>query len=77
MLGDRTDANGHTKIQKIKMWRFVCYLARGPPEELGQGERELEVCHACSNTWCVRPSPLRWNSHPRNMQEKTPTRKRR
>ena len=77
MLADWRDANGRRQVLKIKMWRFVCYLARGPPEAVEQGEPEPEVCHACSNTWCVRPSHLRWDSHRRNMQEKTPKRKRR
>ena len=56
----------------IRMHRFVCWLARGPPEH-----HDLEVCHSCSNTSCVRPSHLRWDTHKNNMQEKASRKRRR
>ena len=39
---------------RLRMHRFVCYLACGPPDEADHGAR-----HACSNKACVRPSHLR------------------
>ena len=78
MCGDRliSERPRRTTPLTIRMWRFACYLARGPPPEVAEGETELEVCHACSNTWCVRPSHLRWDSHSRNMQERRPRKRR-
>ena len=67
LLGDAKDAQtGARTVVRLRMHRFVCWLARGPP-----AEADHEVCHACSNTACVRPSHLRWGTHRQNMREKT------
>ena len=72
MLGTaRRKPNGPRERVYMRLHRFVCWLARGPPRVL-----DHEVCHTCSNKSCVRPSHLRWDSHARNMQE-TAARKRR
>jgi len=73
LLGDAKDAQtGARTVVRLRMHRFVCWLARGPP-----AEADHEVCHACSNTACVRPSHLRWGTHKQNMREKTHRRRRR
>jgi len=70
--GARNAQSGARTVVLLRMHRFVCWLARGPP-----AEADHEVCHACSNTACVRPSHLRWGTHQQNMREKTHRRRRR
>ena len=70
MLG-RVHRDRGTAPVYLRMHRFVCWLARGPATAA-----DHEVCHACSNLTCVRPSHLNWGSRSQNVRER-PGRKRR
>ena len=63
MLGTALNRdNSRRALFTMRMHRFVCFLARGPPPE-----RDQEVYHACSNRACVRPL-LRARGHTRREQ---------
>ena len=64
--------NGCRAVFTMRMHRFVCFLARGPPPG-----NDREVCHACSNRACVRPSNLRWDTRTENNRGRTIKRRRR
>ena len=55
----------------LRMHRFVCWLARGPPTAA-----DHEVCHACSNSTCVRPLHLSWGSRSQNVRERAGSKRR-
>ena len=73
MLGTAMNRdNGRRVVFTMRMHRFVCFLARGPPPG-----NDREVCHACSNRACVRPSNLRWDTRAENDRGRTIKRRRR
>ena len=60
------------RVVYLRMHRFVCWLARGPATAA-----DHEVCHACSNSRCVRPSHLSWGSRIQNVRERAGRKRRR